>query len=137
MPANTNPIAVGSPKAGCLVLSAANTNRDGTTGAYSTLFTAGSNGAMINRVRVIHMGAVTVASTAMVCRLWRTVTVPGAANVLEDEVALPSVTPTNSVVGSVVAFSKTNIQLAPGEILKVSQSIAESVGYVADQGGDF
>ncbi len=135
--ASTVPLAVGTPKAGCVVISSANTNRDGTTGAYTTLYTAGTSGAIVNRVKVVHMGAITVASTAMVARLWRTVSVPGAATVLEDEVALTAVTPTSAVVGATATFSKTNIVLAPGEILKGTISIGEAVGFIVDQGGDY
>ena len=132
--ANTIPLAVGTPNTGVVVINTANTNRDGTTGAYTTLYTAGSNGAVINRVRVQHMGASGVASTAMLARLWHT---SGATTALIDEVALASVTPSTSVVGATATFSKTNIQLKAGDILKVTITVAESVGFVADQGGDF
>lgn len=132
--ANTAPLAVGTINDGVVIVSAANTNRDGTTGAYTTLYTAGANGAIINRVRASHAGAISVASTAMVLRLWHT---SGATTVLIDEVALPSVTPTASVIGSTATFSKTNITMKAADILKVTISVAEAVHFCADQGGDY
>ena len=131
--ANTIPLAVGTVNDGVVSVSAANANRDG-TGTLTTLYTAGTAGALINRIRANHAGAVTVASTAMVLRLWRT---SGATTVLEDEVAMATATPTTAVVGATATFSKTNITLKAGDILKVSQSVAEAVNYCADQGGDY
>lgn len=135
MPANSNVMAVGvsNGTAAPIVVSVANTLRDG-TGTLSALATAGAQGALFARVRATHMGAITVASTAMVVRLWVT---SGANKVMIDEAALPSVTPTASVPGSTVTFSKTNISLKAGEVLSVTTSVSEAVGFVPDQGGDF
>ena len=131
---NTAPLAVVTVNGGIVVLAAANANRDGTTGAYPTLFTAGTSGALINRIRAQHAGAVSVASTAMVLRLWLT---SGATTTLVDEVAMVAATPTASVIGGTATFGKTNITMKAGDILKVSQTVAEAVHYVADQGGDY
>ncbi len=130
---NTTPLYVGTQSTGLVVLAAANANRDGTTGAYSTLYTAGANGAQINRVAFRSMAAVG-ASTAMVCRLWLT---SGATTVLIDEVAMATATSSTTAVGAFGAFTKTNIQMKAADILKVTQTVAESVGYLADQGGDY
>lgn len=135
MPANSNVMAVGVSNGTSVpvVVSVANTLRDG-TGTLTALATAGTNGGLFFRVRATHMGAITVASTAMVVRLWVT---SGANKVMIDEAALTSVTPTASVPGSTVTFSKTNISLKAGEVLSVTTSVSEAVGFVADGGGDF
>ena len=130
---NTQPLYVGTQNTGVVVLAAANANRDGTTGAYTTLYTAGANGAQINRVAVQSHAAVG-ANTPMVCRLWIT---SGATTVMIDEVALTAITSSTTAVGAKAAFTKTGIQLKAGDILKVTQTVAESVGYLADQGGDY
>lgn len=131
---NTAPIYVFTPNVGLVVLATANANRDGTTGAYTTLYTAGAQGATINRVTFRSMAAVG-ASTAMVCRLWWT---SGATTVLVDETALATATSSTTAVGGFGSFTlKTGIQMKAGDILKVTQTVAESVGYCADQGGDF
>lgn len=130
---NFQPLAVITPSTGVVTVSTANTARDG-SGTLTTLYTAGASGATIARVRCMHQGAITVASTAMVCRLWLT---SGATTVLVDEVALPSATPSASVVGAVATFSKTNLVLKAGDILKVTTSVSETVSFCADQGGDY
>lgn len=135
MAANTNVAAVATINGTSVpvVVSVANTLRDG-TGTITALLTAGANGAIVARVRARHMGAITVASTAMVVRLWVT---SGATKVMIDEVALPTATPTVAVIGTAVTFPLGNYTLKAGEILGVTTSISEAVGFVADQGGDY
>lgn len=138
--ANTAPLAVGTIKSGQVVVAAANANRNG-TGTLATdifaLYTAGTSGAVIARVRATHQGANAVASTAMSCRLYR-VNSGATVKTLISEVLLPSATPTaGTVLGATATFPVTNITLASGEALWVSQSAAESVAYDADQGGDY
>lgn len=130
---NFQPLAVITPSTGVVTVSTANTARDG-TGTLTPLYTAGTSGATIARVRCIHQGAISVASTAMVCRLWLT---SGATTVMIDEVALASATPSASAIGATATFSKTNLVLKGGDILKVTISVSESVGFCADQGGDY
>lgn len=55
MPANTIPIIPGTPKIGWAKLTTANTAKDG-FGTVATLFTAGSNGARADRVKVRGLG---------------------------------------------------------------------------------
>ena len=135
MPANSNVMAVGvsNGTAAPVVVSVANTLRDG-TGTLTALATAGTQGALFARVRATHHGVIGTPSTAMVVRLWVT---SGAVKVMLDEQTLPSVTPTASVPGATVTFVKTNISLKSGEVLSVTTSVSEAVGFVADQGGDF
>lgn len=137
MPANSNVAAVGvingATASAPLILSTANALRDG-TGTLTLLYTAGANGALINRVQAVSGVAAAATSTLQVLRLWRT---QGAVKVLESEVLLPSATPGTAVIGSTVTFPKTNITLKAGELLSVSQTVAEAVHYSADQGGDY
>jgi hypothetical protein len=135
MPVNSNVASVGviNGTSVPVVLSLLNAARDG-TGTLTPLITAGANGALINRVQATSMVAAAAVSTLQVLRLWRT---SGAVKVLESEVLLPSATPNTGVLGSIVTFPKTNITIKAGEILSVTQTVSESVGYIADQGGDF
>jgi len=48
---NINPIFVQTPRVGVGQITTANTNRDG-TGTVGTIFTAGTNGSRIHRIRV-------------------------------------------------------------------------------------
>lgn len=137
MPANSNVAAVGvvngATSCAPLILSTANALRDG-TGTLTLLYTAGANGALINRVSAVSGVAAAAVSTAQVLRLWRT---SGAVKVLESEVVLPSATPNTAVIGSAVTFPKTNITLKAGDLLSVTQTVGEAVHYSADQGGDY
>lgn len=127
---NRMPVYPDTVKTGTARVAAANANRDG-TGALVTIYTGATNGSVVSRVGIDHTGAAGVASTAMVARLWR---VNGGTITLIDEVLLPSATPNTAVVGTRSAFNRTNISLAPGEILKVSQTVAENVDYEAEAG---
>lgn len=133
---NTVPIYPGSVLSAPLNLAVANTARDG-SGVLNLLVqanaaaTAAGKGAIVQRINVVSAAAIG-ASTAMVCRLWRVSA--GAVITLEDEVALVTATTSNTVVGTRTVFNRTNILLAPGEALKVTQSIAEAVAYCAEYG---
>lgn len=137
MPSNSNVAAVGvingATGSAPVVLALLNALRDG-TGTLTLLYTAGANGALINRVSAASGVAAAAVSTAQVLRLWRT---SGAVKVLESEVVLPSATPNTAVIGAAVVFPKTNITLKAGELLSVSQTVSEAVHYSADQGGDY
>jgi len=53
MAANVDPIFVVTPRSPGARLTAANTNLDGATGAYVTLFTAGANGAFFKGIKAV------------------------------------------------------------------------------------
>lgn len=132
---NFQPLAVITPQTASIVVALLQALRDG-TGA-TTLFTspATGSGSVIGRIKVTHQGAIGAASTAMVCRLYLT---SGGVTTMIDEIALPSATPTAAgVLGASAYFTRTNIVLKAGDVLKVSQSVSESVGYSADQAGDY
>lgn len=137
MAANSAPAAVavinGGATSAPVVLALLNAARDG-TGTLTLLYTAGANGAIINRVSAVSGVAAAATSTLQVLRLWRT---SGATKVVESEVLLPSIAPNTAVLAAAVTFPKTNITLKAGELLSVTQTVSESVHYVADQGGDY
>ncbi len=129
---NTAPVYPGSVLTTTQRLSAANTARDGTgsLGAFTPALTGGAQGTIVTRIGGMSSAAVG-ASTPMVARLWR---VNGAVITLIDEVAIVTATTSNTVVGTRFAFNRTNILVASGESIKVTQSIAEAVDYEAEYG---
>jgi hypothetical protein len=129
---NTVPIYPGTIRSAVAKTSAANTGRDG-SGTVVSLFTAGALGSLVSRVGVINGTAIGGGSTAGVARLFRTT---GGVSQLIDEVALPTASPTASVVGTRVQFNRTNIQLISGESLSVATSVADPTDYEAE-GGDY
>lgn len=59
MAVTATPIFVQAPKNASVALTAtANTNVDGTTGVYTTLVTAGSNGSKVERIKLVCTGTV-------------------------------------------------------------------------------
>jgi hypothetical protein len=127
---NIHPIAPGSIARTSILVSAANANRDGTTGTYTNVVaTAGANGGVVPEVRAQSAAAVG-ASTAMVLRLWHRIA--GAGNYfLIDEVAMPTATSSTTAVGGLAVFNRTNIPLGPNDTLNVTQTVAEAVHYSA------
>lgn len=123
--ANTTPIYPGGVSSMTIKNSAANTARDGTGTLSPTFVTAGAQGAVVTR-----WGAVSAeapgASNANVLRLWR---VNGAVITLIEELALPTATPSTTVIGTRVTGLRTNIILAPTEVLKVTNALAFAVDY--------
>lgn len=66
MATNTQPIFGGTPISPTGTVSVANANRDGTTGTYATVYTAGADGAIITSVII----KATVTTTAGLVRLF-------------------------------------------------------------------
>jgi hypothetical protein len=125
---NTVPIYPGSVAASTVKVAVANTARDGsgTLQVFTPSVVGGAQRSVVQRVGGVSSAAVG-ASTAMVARLWR-VTAAGVISLI-DEVAIVTATTSNTVVGTRFVFNRTNIILEVGEILKVTQSIAEAVDY--------
>lgn len=86
-----------TPKVSSGVLGAANTARDG-SGAIVSCYTAGANGAYIKKATFMSSQAAAAASSAMVGRLWVS-TDGGTTWNLRQEIALPTVTASNTVIG--------------------------------------
>lgn len=66
MPVTATPIFVQTVKTTCLNVSVANTNRDGSTGTYSSALTIGANGGLLESIKVV----ATVTTTAGMVRIF-------------------------------------------------------------------
>jgi hypothetical protein len=130
---------VATPKATVSQIAAANTARDG-SGTLVTAFTAGSNGSRIDFIKFTSSQATAAASALRVCRVYLTDT-SGANPTLIEEVLLPAVTASNTVIGSTVTITFSNgLCIASGQQIRVSQSIYGSAAdgtSVLVRGGDF
>jgi hypothetical protein len=109
----------------------ANTGRDG-SGVINSFVTAGTAGAVIGKVTARTGVTISAVSTAMVSRLWHQVGGTGTWFLL-DELAITTVTPSNTVIGTTFTFAETNIPLGPNDTLGVTQSIAEAMYYTGTQ----
>lgn len=109
-----------TPKAGAVLVATANTNRDGTTGTYTTVFTAGSSGSLIERILISAIQT----TTAGMLRLWRH---NGTACFLEKEIPVSAVTVGASTPGFAAEYVPGRpIKLPSGWALKASTHNAES-----------
>lgn len=122
-----NPQYVGTPKSPTVALSTANANRDGVTGAYGTLMTAGASGSRIDGINI----AATGTTTAGMIRLF-------LGSSLIKEVSVSAITPS----GTLAAFSypvtfDPPLVLQAGAVLKASTHNAEGFALAVTNGGDF
>ena len=135
MPANTDPIFGLTPNNGQARVAAANTASDG-SGTLVTLFTAGSNGSIISRIRYANSQATAAASSAMVVRIFET-DAAGANPRLLMEFIVAAVTRSVTVkgVGDYIDIPGGLI-LKSGQLLKVIQSVyasaADQMDYTAE-----
>lgn len=132
--ANVNPIFVLTPRSPAVRISTANTNRDGTTGTYGTLFTAGSNGCEFAGFRWI----AEVNTTAGAVRLFRQD--GGSGNVeLLYEAVVPAVTFSAGVtpVAQGEWYPPGGIRGSAGTVFKTSTHIGEAIATSLEGGGDF
>ena len=125
--ANT-PQYVGTPKSPSVAISTANTNRDGTTGTYGTLMTAGASGSRVDCIRVNATGAST---TAGMIRFF-----VGTALILEVPVVAVTPSATNPAFSQDITFDNGLI-LQAGAVLKASTEKAEAFSLTIISGGDF
>lgn len=124
MPANTSPIysivgatdSVAANNTGLIVGPTANTAQDG-TGTLYKLFTAGSNGSYVQKIRFRPVGS----PAATVCRVFiSTSTTTNATNTwLYDEITLPAVTVSQTAASSVFELP-LNFALDPNYLLYVT-----------------
>jgi hypothetical protein len=125
------PVFIGTPKTWMGALTTANTNRDGSTGAYVTIVSAGAApGSRIDSIRVIPVGTV----TAGVVRLFVS---DGTNTRLLKEVMISAVTPSATVEDAPydVTFPD-GLVLSNGWSLKASTHNSENFNVIA-RGGDF
>lgn len=133
MAANTNPIFVLTPKSPAVRIATANVNRDGSTGTYGTLFTAGVNGAYFKAIRAQAEGV----TTAGVVRVF--IQDGGAGNVeLRKELLIPAVTPSATIEAASIEWAPDRgFLLSAGSVVKVSTHNAETFGVSLEGGGDY
>jgi hypothetical protein len=139
MPANTSPIFTAVPNTPSVTINAANTARDG-SGTLFTLFTAGANGSLVTSITFTNAQAAAGASALKVVRIFITDTA-GANPKLFQELLLPAVTASNTVIGATVSANIANgIPLKAGQIIKVAQSLCATAADNTDVfaiGGDY
>lgn len=115
------------PKSPIAALSAANTNRDGATGTYVTLMTAGVGGSRIDRLLIKATGT----TTAGMIRLFL-----GTAMI--DEYPVVAITPAASIpTWEAEIVFQGGLVLQAGTVLKASTEKAEAFNVVVINGGDF
>lgn len=108
-------------------IATANTNRDGVTGVYGTLMTAGASGSRVDRITI----KATATTTAGMIRIF-------LGTALIQEVPVWSITPAASVpTWSVDITFDTGLILQASAVLKVSTNNAESFNVTVTNGGDF
>jgi len=124
---STSPQYVGTPKSPSVAISTANTNRDGTTGTYGTVMTAGASG---SRVDVIDINA-TGTTTAGMIRLF-------LGSALIKEIPVVAITPsaTQPAWSAEVEF-ENGLILEAAAVLKASTHNAEAFNVTVVNGGDF
>lgn len=122
-----SPQYVGTAKSPTVSISTANTNRDGTTGTYGTLMTAGASGSRIDRINITATGT----TTAGMVRLF-------LGTALIKEVPVIAITPsaTQPAFSVEVPFDNGLI-LQSGAVLKASTNNAEGFNLTVISGGDF
>jgi hypothetical protein len=123
------PAYAASPNVGMVQISTANTNKDGTTGTYGTLFTAGASGSRIDRITITSTGT----TTAGMVRLFVN---DGSNARLWLEVPIPAVTPSASTPGFSFSTPIEDFAIDTGWSIKCSTEIAETFNVFAF-GGDF
>lgn len=132
------PIAVNSGAAGSKV-SAANTALDG-TGTIVLLFTAGANGAIVEKVSAMHMGT-NVASTLRILKNDGLGLLAANFNLLKD-LAIPAYTlaqTTSSFAGEILLNAGSGYGLKAGEKLYATTGVVLAAGWMVTTigGGDY
>ena len=134
MAAGTTPIFVATPRSPAVRFATANTNRDGSTGTYGTLFTASANGAFFKGCRF----TAEANTTAGAVRLF--VQDAGAGNVeMILEVIVPATTFSAGVtpVWSYEWYPEGGIMLSASSVVKVNTHIGETFSASLVGGGDY
>jgi hypothetical protein len=123
----SSPQYVGTPKSPSALISTANTNRDGTTGTYGTVMTAGASGSRVDTVRV----QATATTTAGMIRFF-------IGTALIKELPVLAITPsaTTPAWAADVEF-ENGLILEAAAVLKVSTNNAEDFAVTLTNGGDF
>lgn len=118
---------VSTPKSPTVSISTANTNRDGSTGTYGTVMTAGSSGSRVDRLNITATGT----TTAGMVRLFL-----GSAMIREIPVIAVTPSSTQPAWSADVIFDNGLI-LQASAVLKASTNNAETFNVTVISGGDF
>lgn len=116
----SSPVFAVTPIVGMAQVSVANTNRDGTTGTYVTLLTAGSSGTRV--AEIVTQGTVT--TTAGMVRLFLT---DGTTTRMFDEISVAAATVSGTVKGNRVSTTYNNLVIPSGWSIKASTNNAEAI----------
>lgn len=138
MPANTSPIfsIAGEAQWSSGAITAANTTTDLTSGTIYAIFTGGTNGSYIQRIRFRHLGT----NVATVARVWinnGSTTGSAANNTLWDEITLAANTlsQTAAAINYELPFG---FALPAGYVIYVTLGTAVAAGFKATIiGGDY
>lgn len=122
-----SPIFLGTPKSSSVAISTANTNRDGSTGTYGTIHTAGASGARIDTLNI----TATSTTTAGMVRLF-------VGTALIREIPVVAITPSSTQPAWTADVSFENgLVLGASTVLKANTNNAESFNVTITNGGDF
>jgi len=130
MTANVQPIFPLTPNIGTSQVSVANSNRDGATGTYATVFTAGANGSVIQKAYVKAAGT----TTAGMVRIFQG---DGANWRLLLEISVTAITPSGILQTFEAELTRLEGLVIPsGKTLKASTENGETFN-VLIYGGDY
>lgn len=115
-----SPVFAVTPVVGMAQVSAANTNRDGTTGTYVTLLTAGASGTRV--AEIVTQGSVT--TTAGMVRLFLT---DGTTTRMFDEISIAAATVSATVKGNRVSTTYNNLVIPSGWSIRASTHNGEAI----------
>jgi hypothetical protein len=138
VPANTQPIfsIAGDAQWSSGAITAANTTTDLTSGTIYAIFTGGTNGSYIQRIRFRHLGT----NIATVARVWinnGSTTGTAANNTLWDEITLAANT-LSQIAASINYELPFGFALPTGYIIYVTLGTAVAAGFKATIiGGDY
>ena len=138
MPANTSPIfsIAGDAQWSSGAITAANTTTDLTSGTIYAIFTGGTNGSYIQRIRFRHLGT----NIATVARVWinnGSTTGSAANNTLWDEITLAANT-LSQVAAAINYELPFGFALPAGYVIYVTLGTAVAAGFKATIiGGDY
>ena len=117
-------------RAAAAQVTTANPNRDGTTGTYVNVFTAGASG---SRIDDIYMTA-TVTTTAGMIRLFIS---DGTNTRLLSETPVTAITVSATTAAWTAVFLSQGLVIPSGYILKASTEKSEAININVTRAGDF
>ena len=121
------PQYIGTVQSPTAALSTANTNRDGTTGTYVTLLTAGASGSRVDNICL----TATSTTTAGMVRLF-----VGTALIQEIPVLANVPSASNPTFSTSISF-ENGLVLGAGVVLKASTEKSETFNLTVTNGGSF